>query len=166
MTAVASPRKSWQVLGPPGELRELIGGQNEQKIQPKSSQIQITPNQNQAESSPSQSKSSRKQAEIKPNPTKIISESRKPESKRNRSRSSRKSAESRKPKASRKVKPASQSQSVRSCWCSRCSSCTESLPASQRQMLKHGELAGRCQRAPAGCQRARPGSLPTPKGAL
>ena len=164
MTAVASPRKSWQVLGPPGELRELIGGQNEQKIQPKSSQIQITPNQNQAESSPSQSKSSRKQAEIKPNPTKIISESRKPESKRNRSRSSRKSAESRKPKASRKVKPASQSQSVRSCWCSRYS-------------LKHGELAGpapdaearragRCQRAPAGCQRARPGSLPTPKGAL
>ena len=129
MSAVASPRKSWQVLGPPGELRELIGGQNEQKIQPKSSQIQITPNQNQAESSPSQSKSSRKQAEIKPNPTKIISESRKPESKRNRSRSSRKSAESRKPKASRKVKPASQSQSVRSCWCSRCS-------------LKHGELAG------------------------
>ena len=139
MTAVASPRKSWQVLGPPGELRELIGGQNEEKIQPKSSQIQITPNQNQAESSPSQSKSSRKQAEIKPNPTKIISESRKPESKGNRSRSSRKSAESRKPKASRKVKPARQSQSVRSCWCSRCSSCTESLPASQRQMLKHGE---------------------------
>ena len=128
---------------------------NQNQAKSKSHQTRIKPNPAQAKANP---------AESKPNPTKIISESRKLESKRNRSRSSRKSAESRKPKASRKVKPASQSQSVRSCWCSRCSSCTESLPASQRQMLKHGELAGRCQRAPAGCQRARPRWPPDSQG--